>query len=556
MKNPLKQIARIHAQHLVNRNAKTRFADRDPNPVATYCLDLCQKTISIAEKSRFLPISYMITITGICILSTIHKDPSNFIFILIIALNSGVVAQQLGPEIKSKFLSIQKTIQQNIKDGSPSNLHLPENTRKFYKRAVYLASLSIMYLLTSKYAHEIAVLTNNYNMNKLYYCSLSEFSIGVIGMIQQMFAVYTCYLSEYINGGIASSSSKEKKTCSTASKFTRRFLCQFPQARGKPTRHRKNRHMTALSPTHRTSADNRHTFTLRRFDLSRTAQTYEAKTPTAYIGDIHGRYAILQNLIDEIENISPGIPKIMLGDITDRGENSLDCLKLAIKTRRARPENKYLIGNHEQMLLGTLLDHSHDTYSGNFVLNGGEWLLDLAHAYGDKEPTAESLRKILSDATGEQDIVRAICGDSDELTKKLVSGEPTPELVYHLNGDVLAAHAGINCSTDNIINRLNNRATILPPDDTRIFAMTALWTRGQFLSNTTKKGAFPYLIVHGHTPEHRTPSYTNTDVSRGDIRPRGCRLGLDGGAASSQTGAAAIITGHEVITIFVQHNHA
>lgn len=288
-----------------------------------------------------------------------------------------------------------------------------------------------------------------------------------------------------------------------------------------------------------------YSITMRRFHLS----LFHSNQATAYIGDVHGRIGTFRAIVETIDRLNSSCRYVLLGDLVDRGEDSLACLKLGIELRRRSPRNKYLIGNHEQMMMGAMLDRTIDEYGSNHFLNGGNWLTDFVSP--SEELTGPSLRNALSQKLGEDPLL-ALCNDSPEILNCLVRGEKTPELVYDVDGTILAVHAGVNCETKNVIGRLNDRSTILPTENSALFQMTAMWTRRPFLLQTTQDSErFPYLIVHGHTPEHRTAEYSRGPVlNKGDIRRRGCRLGLDGGAASGKRVAAAIITENEVVTLY------
>lgn len=77
------------------------------------------------------------------------------------------------------------------------------------------------------------------------------------------------------------------------------------------------------------------------------------------IGDVHGRYDLLTMLLDRIFGVLKsgrfaGSVKrlIFLGDIIDRGANSLECLDVVYQLKAYGVE--ILLGNHEDLLLRTL----------------------------------------------------------------------------------------------------------------------------------------------------------------------------------------------------------
>jgi serine/threonine protein phosphatase 1 len=98
------------------------------------------------------------------------------------------------------------------------------------------------------------------------------------------------------------------------------------------------------------------------------------------IGDLHGRSDLMKALFEIIAKTprAPGCRRtvVLLGDLIDRGPDSLGCLDLAIeaKNRTGADLVDALAGNHEQMLLATIvLDgqiHRRKTAYGNWLKNG------------------------------------------------------------------------------------------------------------------------------------------------------------------------------------------
>src|SRR5699024_7912797 len=66
---------------------------------------------------------------------------------------------------------------------------------------------------------------------------------------------------------------------------------------------------------------------------------------------------------------------IILGDLIDRGDKSLECVKYALKLKSKYPNQViYLMGNHEQMMLNFLnSDLSSSLGFSNFVPYGKAW---------------------------------------------------------------------------------------------------------------------------------------------------------------------------------------
>jgi serine/threonine protein phosphatase 1 len=73
---------------------------------------------------------------------------------------------------------------------------------------------------------------------------------------------------------------------------------------------------------------------------------------TFVVGDVHGRHAQLQRLLDMIPRDETTDTLVFLGDLIDRGADAPGCVDLVIKMRRENPERVLCLrGNHEQMLL-------------------------------------------------------------------------------------------------------------------------------------------------------------------------------------------------------------
>jgi serine/threonine protein phosphatase 1 len=94
-------------------------------------------------------------------------------------------------------------------------------------------------------------------------------------------------------------------------------------------------------------------------------------------GDVHGHLA---RLIDALNRVgydpAQGDRLILLGDLLDRGPEVLAIHRWLL----ANPDVIPLVGNHDDMLLGTLGLRPMDRWNNprNLDYNGGEWLFDYA----------------------------------------------------------------------------------------------------------------------------------------------------------------------------------
>ncbi|WP_256384401.1 metallophosphoesterase [Photobacterium toruni] len=90
-----------------------------------------------------------------------------------------------------------------------------------------------------------------------------------------------------------------------------------------------------------------------------------------FVGDLHGEITKLNNML-----VSVGFDKnndllISVGDLIDRGEDSLACLNLITE-----PWFKAVRGNHEQMAIDALRSNKDDLVS-HWLANGGDWFIKL-----------------------------------------------------------------------------------------------------------------------------------------------------------------------------------
>lgn len=87
------------------------------------------------------------------------------------------------------------------------------------------------------------------------------------------------------------------------------------------------------------------------------------------IGDLHGSYEVFLKLLEHLE-FDPEVDRMFsVGDLVDRGEDSLNCLRLL-----KEPWFHCVLANHEQMMV----DAFDGGYIGQFWFrNGGGWGLQL-----------------------------------------------------------------------------------------------------------------------------------------------------------------------------------
>lgn len=91
------------------------------------------------------------------------------------------------------------------------------------------------------------------------------------------------------------------------------------------------------------------------------------------IGDLHGSYSVFENLLANI-NFNPETDRmISVGDLVDRGPDSMSCLELLRK-----PWFHAVLSNHEQMMI----EKFNGGYMGQWwYQNGGHWGMEAYNDY-------------------------------------------------------------------------------------------------------------------------------------------------------------------------------
>jgi serine/threonine protein phosphatase 1 len=102
------------------------------------------------------------------------------------------------------------------------------------------------------------------------------------------------------------------------------------------------------------------------------------------IGDIHGCYAKLKELLGKIDFNAATDTLIFLGDYVDRGSESFEVVELLLELKSKYPSSIFLKGNHEEMLLNYLSGGDKLLY----LMNGGSQTVEsyLKHHGKDEAP--------------------------------------------------------------------------------------------------------------------------------------------------------------------------
>lgn len=189
----------------------------------------------------------------------------------------------------------------------------------------------------------------------------------------------------------------------------------------------------------------------------------------AVIGDVHGCYYTLQQLVDKIKNKYTDIEIFCVGDLVDRGANSLETIDFVINEKI-----RFTIGNHDLMFYSFFRDPKSQM--------GKTWL------YNGAETTLKSYED-----------------SKEKIEEHLLVLDKAPLFID--TEDCFISHAGISKAfQDKIsIDILNNPEELKKVISSDLYDLNSiLWNRGELL-NIGK------LQVVGHT--HRKEVYFNEDTN-------------------------------------------
>ncbi len=197
------------------------------------------------------------------------------------------------------------------------------------------------------------------------------------------------------------------------------------------------------------------------------------------IGDIHGRYDLLQDMHEKIaedaaESAAATRVIVYLGDYVDRGLRSRDVIDYLLGDPMPDFECIHLLGNHE-FAMREFLDDAE--YGFNWLGFGGETtLLSYGVTMTPRQVTAKGLEEARQQFRG------LIPASHVEFLDGL--------RLYHVEDDYLFIHAGVRPGTP--LERQD-------PHD-------LIWIRDEFLDSTIDHGR---LVVHGHSIVRRPEIRSN-----------------------------------------------
>ncbi|MEM6415349.1 MAG: metallophosphoesterase [Pseudomonadota bacterium] len=225
------------------------------------------------------------------------------------------------------------------------------------------------------------------------------------------------------------------------------------------------------------------------------------------IGDVHGRFDLLDTLIKSIaadieERNKNGdmlqTEIVFLGDLIDRGPQSKDVVEFVRQLRVENGRTHLIMGNHEEMLLKGL-------YSDARLLN--DWLRHGGAACAASYGLAP--QKLLGQSA--QTIQKRLRDTIPESHRNFLR-HAVQSVIF---GNFFLTHAGVRPEIP--INKQSGK-------DLR-------WIRNEFLESTADHG---FVIVHGHSPRPSVELLFN-------------RIGLDTGAYVSGVLSALMIEGAKLV---------
>jgi serine/threonine protein phosphatase 1 len=233
-----------------------------------------------------------------------------------------------------------------------------------------------------------------------------------------------------------------------------------------------------------------------------TPASLPAETRVYAVGDIHGRFDLLTDIVARIDDDLQRRPirysaEVYLGDYIDRGPESSSVITL-LATRMVRNRAICLRGNHEAMLEAFLDDPAELQHW--LALGARQTLSSYGISSTARQQTPQSLHQQFSAAFPRAHDLFLQC-----LRNSFCCG------------DFLFVHAGI---------RPNVLIELQEPHD-------LMWIRNEFLNSTDQHEKY---IVHGHTP-----------VPHPDIRSN--RVNIDTGAWRTGVLTCIAIEGDSILIL-------
>ena len=208
------------------------------------------------------------------------------------------------------------------------------------------------------------------------------------------------------------------------------------------------------------------------------------------IGDIHGCFDPLYELIEQKIRIREGDRLVFIGDYIDRGNKSREVIDYILKLQENGFDIIPLLCNHESMMLDALANEQSEY---NWFMNGG---YETLHSFG-----IESL---------------------DELDTSYLHFFRNLSH-YYIHDKFIFVHAGFN---DEIINPFEDKYQMI-------------WSRNESYSNPVFNDK---IIIHGHTP-------IPFSLCRQGVRSDPKIINIDTGCVYGDRGGYGHLTAIELFTM-------
>jgi serine/threonine protein phosphatase 1 len=207
---------------------------------------------------------------------------------------------------------------------------------------------------------------------------------------------------------------------------------------------------------------------------------------TFAVGDVHGCAGALAQLLKVVNQTQDEFELIFLGDLIDRGPNSLAVLDQVWSWHHEFGEKTILPGNHELMMLMAL--HTPKSFMPWWRDNGGETLLDELGVR--QEPVHVQVQMV-----------------QQALSNKLLDIIDAPTGV--IRDGYLFVHAGVpEHMTPAQVCEYDWHGMDGNPEQHH-----PLWVRQAFLENT-QSYSDGIMVVHGHTPtRHKQPELHSNRIN-------------------------------------------
>lgn len=230
------------------------------------------------------------------------------------------------------------------------------------------------------------------------------------------------------------------------------------------------------------------------------------------VGDVHGRMDLLRALLPILQDYASykDAGLTFLGDLINRGPDSLGCLGIALSNVANFVETRLIIGNHEMSVLMVM--------AGKYALRPTEipsLINEVIAAQNPEKDTFEnSLASALSNRMKTIDIDLE-CGSGREMVDRFIDSQ-----AIALNGNIALVHAGIDpkLKLRSIMKQMSVKKMI------KECKMGPLLIQDEFL-NYRDPMESNLIAIHGHTPERGKHGKGSLD----DHFLKNHRLGLDGG---------------------------